>query len=94
MECVLVDTTKRQKKKVITPNTAEQDLYLAIERGDHRDVQALLDRGVDLSYRLEGWSPLTVACEYGHEDIVEAIVNHLKNDVSVCLLVCWVKCNL
>ncbi|XP_033755625.1 ankyrin repeat domain-containing protein 50-like [Pecten maximus] len=80
MECVLVENTKRQKKKVITPNTPEQDLYLAIERGELQNVQTLLDRGVDLSYKLEGWSPLTVACEYGHEDIVEAIVNQLKID--------------
>ncbi|XP_060080301.1 ankyrin repeat domain-containing protein 50-like [Ylistrum balloti] len=80
MECVLVETTKRQKKKVITPNTPEQDFYLAIERGDLQEVQTLLERGVDLSYKIEGWSPLTLACECGQEDIVEVIVNQLKND--------------
>jgi len=81
MDFVLVGN-KRQKKKIITPNTPEQDLHLAIETEDAYNIQKLLTTDIDLTSTVNGWTLLTAACAHGHENVVQVIINKLKGLVS------------
>ncbi|CAG2252313.1 unnamed protein product [Mytilus edulis] len=79
MDFILADNRK-QKKTVITPNTAEQNLFTAIGRGDIDLVKTLVQSGVNPQCLIEGWNPLTVACELNKEHILEFLINLLQKE--------------
>ena len=70
------------RKKLITPLTTEEELFIAIQNGPDRAVQDLIDRGARLDSRWEGWSPLTFACAQGKCGTVGIISQQLL--VNVC----------
>lgn len=84
MDFILADNRK-QKKTVITPNTAEQNLFTAIGRGDIDLVKTLIQSGVNPQCLIEGWNPLTVACELNKEHILEFLIDLLQKVVQKSL---------
>jgi hypothetical protein len=52
----LVDThSRRLKKKIITPNEDDRDLFTEIATGNILQVKSLLHKGVNPNCSLEGW---------------------------------------
>lgn len=77
---------RRQKKKIITPSTTEHDLFTSIVRGDVPKVKTLIQSGVDPNCTVEGWNPLTTACELDKEEILEVLIEALQNQVQYIIL--------
>lgn len=56
-------------------------LMEATRKGDLAQVQDLLEKGADVNTRDEyGWTPLTLAAEKGHLEIVKLLITHGANE--------------
>ena len=83
MEFVLVDThSRRLKKKIITPNEDDRDLFTGIATGNILQVKSLLHKGVNPNCSLEGWTPITFACELDKEEILDLLIDILQKKVK------------
>ncbi|CAC5389194.1 unnamed protein product [Mytilus coruscus] len=58
----------------------EQNLFTAIGRGDIEQVKTLIQSGVNPQCLIEGWNPLTVACELNKEHILEFLIDLLQKE--------------
>jgi hypothetical protein len=65
----------RQQRKDNGPPPPKPELWTAVERGDLREVQKLLDSGSDPMEKFQGWTPLMKAAEEGHVDIIQLLLN-------------------
>ena len=55
-------------------------LFWALQKGETKDVEALLDKGIDVHVRdHNGWEPMIRAAEYGKLDIVKLLLSRGAN---------------
>ena len=81
MEAVLVDTSHRSQRQPITPNSAEQNLCIAIKNNEGLErVRSLVEEeGADISCLCDKyWTPLTLAASLGRLDVVSYLLHCIK----------------
>lgn len=52
-------------------------LLLAIEEGEIKGIKDLIDHGANINCLVDGWTPLTAACELGKADIVNFLLQFM-----------------
>ncbi len=57
----------------------KRTIHDATEDGDLAEVQAMLDAGVKVDVKDDGWTPLMVAAFHGHKDIAELLIANGAN---------------
>ena len=57
----------------------KSELWTAVEMGDLAYVQALLDNGASVNETHRSWTPLMKACEEGHVEITQMLLDRRSN---------------
>ncbi|KAL5022521.1 hypothetical protein ScPMuIL_001676 [Solemya velum] len=55
-------------------------LLLAIEEGEIKGIKDLIDHGANINCLVDGWTPLTAACELGKADIVNFLLQFMPGE--------------
>lgn len=63
--------------KVHMDSRLDLQLLFAIEKGEIKEIKHLVDDGADVNCLVEGWTPLTVACELGKTEVVNLLLQFI-----------------
>lgn len=61
-------------------------IYQIIEKNNIVKLEAILAEGKGTANVSDGWTPLTYACERGREEIVEILIEDIKQNVRFAIM--------
>jgi hypothetical protein len=62
-----------------------EKIFQVIKKNDIPQLRVLLSKTWDTDYVVDGWTPLTYACDRGKEEIVEILIENIKQSVSMLM---------
>ncbi|MEE8435308.1 MAG: ankyrin repeat domain-containing protein [bacterium] len=75
--CLVLFATLLSKRPIYAQERPMwQQFSLALSSGDVKKVEALIKKGADVNGKLESYTPLGIACEEGHLEIVRLLLKH------------------
>lgn len=61
-------------------------IYQIIEKNNIVKLEAILAEGKGTDNVSDGWTPLTYACERGREEIVDILIEDIKQNVRFAIM--------
>lgn len=65
-------------------------IYQIIEKNNIVKLEAILAEGKGTYNVSDGWTPLTYACERGREEIVEILIEDIKQNVRFAIMYMYI----
>jgi ankyrin repeat protein len=66
------------------PIEEDEDVFSAIHADNYKRFLACFSKGVDMcKYDPEGYSPLTLACKMGNNEMVKFFIDNIDNNVDL-----------
>lgn len=60
-----------------------EKIFQVIEKNNTQKLRCLLSETGETEYVVDGWTPLTYACERGKEEMVAILIEYIKQSVSM-----------